>query len=244
MAVSIAARFDYKSFARRRGCATNSKLGQIMKPRLSVRSFAIAAFLGLASNAMATTINFDDVVGGVITAPTDVSTRYAGVTFVDADGPSGAITASSVGLSGYSAPNVFFANQNQGSDAGDLTLDFAFGVGFISLDSYLSSDYYLHYTTYDLSGVEITSGALPVESTFGAAQALKLTSTIPIGSITITSYLSSTDTYHGSFAIDNLSFAPVPEPTAWLLTIGGFAGIGSMMRRGARPLRQRDERPA
>ncbi len=203
--------------------------------RLFLAGIAIAV-LACAGSASATTINFDDVVGGnSIFSLTDVSNNYAGlgVTFYDPAGGSGALNASVLGSPAASLPNVFFVDQHQGDDSGDLQINFTSGTGSVDLDVFLSSDYYLSYVAYGSSGV-LTSGSLPANSFSLELQHLSLSSLTPITELTLTSHPDGSPNYFGNFSLDNLSFgsgSAAPEPADWALIIGGFGLAGAALRR-------------
>ena len=42
------------------------------------------------------------------------------------------------------------------------------------------------------------------------------------------------DNYHALLAPVSVTLAAIPEPTAWILLIGGFAGAGAALRRARR----------
>jgi hypothetical protein len=200
--------------------------------------FAILAVPATAS----TVIDFEDVAGGTsIFTPTDVSAHYAaqGVTFSDSAGPSGVILSSAPG---YPTPlnNVFFAHQHQSTDDGDLFINFSQDATAVSLNFYLSADYFLSYATFDSGNALISSGSTAPLLISGAEQILSL-SDIGVRSLRLTSHASfSGGDRYGNFGIDNLKFATgaatsaVPEPSAWATMIAGFGIIGGLARRKRR----------
>jgi hypothetical protein len=196
---------------------------------------AAVCLLG-AGAANATTINFDNVSGGPnIFSPTDVSTLYAGlgVTFSDPAGPAGAVVNSTgPQVATPTLPNIFFANQHQSSDAGDLQINFTNGTPNVSLDYFLSTDFYLSFFAYDQGGGLIIQGNLPPTSSYGQLEHLGLSSVNPIYQLVLTSHPNGNSAYFGNFSIDDLKFngAAVPEPANWVMMLIGFGGLGAVMR--------------
>lgn len=194
----------------------------------------LVVLLFMATAGHATTINFDDLVGGVdIYHLTPVSNQYAtlGVVFSDLAGPVGALIGDDIGLSGFSEPNVLFAWQHQSSDAGDLRLDFTVSPTTVSLDAMLSQDYYLVGIAYGPGSVYLGTYTFAPVSQYGVAQYDTITAPSAISYLLLTSHPASDPTYFGNFSIDNLSFNATPEPQSLIMLLSGVGLVGTSLRR-------------
>ena len=195
--------------------------------------FVVLLFMATAGHA--TTINFDDLVGGVdIYHLTPVSNQYAalGVVFSDPAGADGALIGDNIGLSGFSEPNVLFAWQHQSSDAGDLRLDFTVSPTTVSLDAMLSQDYYLEEIAYGPGGVYLGTFTFTPVSQYGVAQYDTITAPSAISYLLLTSHPAGDPAYFGNFSIDNLSFnATTPEPQSLIMLLSGVGLVGTSLRR-------------
>lgn len=198
----------------------------------------IFAVLGSASAASATVINFDDLVGGTGVfgngAPV-VTNQYAGLGVTFDDGGANqdfVITGASIGLSGYSGPNVLFVQQN--FHPGPLfQINFSVAVTSVSLMALQSSGYGLTATAYAADNSLLSTTVFGIDPNYGVGHVGTITAPSDIAYIRLGSGPDGTST-GGNFSIDDLTFdgtAPgVPEPATWAMMLVGFAGLGATLR--------------
>jgi hypothetical protein len=211
----------------------------------------------ITDSSVATTINFDDVVGDEV----DITTRYSslGVTLnaipnpFPLNGPfpapanlppilAGVTTYYNFPSGGFNqvAVSALTYGNNQPGNAGIL-ISFAFDVSHVSLLGVdaggigFEDDESVTLTAYDLAGNRIgqTFSQINLGTTLDETPAA-----IDLPNMRYVAF-NYTDTLYGFYAIDNLEFTPVPEPsTVVLLGFGVLVGIGASIskRTMTRPL--------
>jgi hypothetical protein len=204
----------------------------------------IVAVLGSASAASATVINFDDLVGGIgvngIGAPV-VTNQYAGLGVTFDDGGANqdyAITGASIGLSGFSGPNVLYVQQN--FHPGPLfQINFSVAVTSVSLMALQSSGYGLTALAYAGDGTLLSTTVFGLDPNYGVGHVDTITAPSNIAYIRLGSGPDGLST-GGNFSIDDLTFdggpgpgpgPGVPEPASWAMMLVGFGGLGAVLRR-------------
>ena len=188
----------------------------------SALAAALCALLGLPL-AQAAVINFDSLVDGE-----SVTTQYAGVTFQNTLALTAGLSLNEFEFPPKSGMNVVFDN------GGQILLSFLTPV--TSVGGFFTYSTGLNFLAFDSAGVQIAA----VNSAFNANlsmsgdpgstpnEFLQVASASGIASVSIRGNPAG-----GSFALDDLAYAPVPVPAAvWLFGSGllGLIGIARHKR--------------
>ena len=188
---------------------------------------ALAAALGLAGSATATTIDFEGTATGTYT-----SLNYGPVTISFLDG-SGVFNVDDATpgppISGHSLIN-WWANPGTGS----FQAVFAGGAGSVSIGmgDFAGDDDEGHLRAYDAFNNLLDSDYLFVPSSVYGGGTLTVTSATPIARVE----WNETGSYAGAVYWDNLTYSParqgaVPEPATWAFMLIGLGGTGAILRR-------------
>lgn len=203
---------------------------------LLTSSDSFATSIGLKSFSLdATTINFDDLAGGISVETGEiVTTQYAslGVTFVNPDYTSRANSSLATQLEGQSDPNILFVRQNGPNPFGDPQQIF-FSSPMFRVGTFFetSEDATITMSAFSPTGVFLESVTLT--GTFDAPDFLTgfigLEEAGGIGRIELFSRANFPGAANFNFGIDDLRFEPVPEPNTLALFALGF--VGAILRR-------------
>ena len=182
--------------------------------------------LSMATPAVATTINFDDLGNGAI-----VTNQYAGVTFSSSAGSQVLTTAQSLGSS---LPNFICSGQGGTINCTDpIFVDFA-GTGVAGLTFLAVGDNQAgvngSVSVYGSGGALLGTVATLGDNDFFTPYTVDLTAFTGITRIAIT------NTDPGGLGYDDFTFGPsaggsVPEPASWAMMLFGFGSLGRALRR-------------
>ncbi len=176
-------------------------------------ALALGAMAGVAN---ATTIDFSGYSDG-----TQIGNLYAseGLTF------SGATIGTCSG--GCPLPNI---NGNFAYGEGSFTIDF----------SHVQSDITFQTVSYSSTLAEAYNAQGQLVASVVDNEGYPISG--DIDSLVAPGIVSVVFSYDGGYnvpAITNLTFAGVPEPSAWALMLAGVAGIGGMLRQAKKTARAR-----
>jgi hypothetical protein len=197
---------------------------------------------GTISTASAAVINFDNLIGGSLSAGQLVTSQYfgsLGVTFSDTF-TGGAHAENFLGtlMPGSTSPNVLWTDQGGGSLTGQyLLVQFAAPVTGVS--ALFGTSLGANITMQAFNGSTLLNSITTVggTQTGDVLSGLVSLSNAGITSVRLSSLSSSQMSFN--FSVDNLTFgqaAAVPEAATWSMLVVGFGVIGGTLRRSRKRL--------
>lgn len=182
----------------------------------------------------ATIINFDELAGGNCNGcGTQVTTQYSlfGVVFVNPTFPGEATAQTNLtsGMLNATAPNILWIHQGgliTDPNSAPLQLLFSTAVNRVGMDYASSSDAFLLLQAYNGNQLVDTEVFIGSPTATGLSGFAGLQTQQAITRLDVSYHPFSDPTRSFNFAVDNVQFEAVPEPsTLWMGVIGlaGFA---------------------